>query len=170
VPEAQLFSLCFLPRGDLATSRSQSNAPLVRSNINNIRRCWISSAPVTKMRLSHTIGEEWPAYGTAVRHAMFSFLVASHWRGRFVSVLLPSPRGPRHPGQFSAGESPGTIKRISSEIFQIGIVESLLAGGFRWRAGEASRCHGMGPRDIAENLSELFRVERRCPYLPSLIL
>ena len=45
-------------------------------------------------------GDEWPSPGMAVFHAMFS--VALHFKGTVFSVLEPSPRGPRQPGQFSA--------------------------------------------------------------------
>jgi hypothetical protein len=46
------------------------------------------------------VSEAWPLPGTATFHAMFS--VADHWVGIPFSRLIPSPKGPRQPGQFSA--------------------------------------------------------------------
>jgi hypothetical protein len=48
------------------------------------------------------MGEEWPLPERGVFHAMHWPLAPSHSRGSSVSALVPSPRGPRHPGQFSA--------------------------------------------------------------------
>jgi hypothetical protein len=45
-------------------------------------------------------GEEWPLPAMATFHARFS--VVLHRAGIFFSKLVPSPRGPRQPGQFSA--------------------------------------------------------------------
>ncbi len=51
-------------------------------------------------RSPKTMGELWPLPGRGVVHAIFSVLL--HRSGTPVSSLLPSPRGPRQPGQSAA--------------------------------------------------------------------
>ena len=58
------------------------------------------------MRSSQTIGEACPLPGISVFQAIFSPRGPFQCSGRFFSRLLPSPRGPRQPGQFSARASP----------------------------------------------------------------
>ena len=57
---------------------------------------------VTRTRFSQTIGDECPRPGMEARQTTFFPDVPSQVMGRFVSLLVPSPRGPRHAGQFSA--------------------------------------------------------------------
>src|SRR6185369_8494504 len=53
-----------------------------------------------KTLLFHTTGDECPSPGTSVFQLIFSSRLQRV--GGFFSRLVPSPRGPRHPGQFSA--------------------------------------------------------------------
>src|SRR5437899_8888145 len=55
------------------------------------------------------MGEEWPRPAIGVFDLMF--LVALHSVGRFFSVEIPCPPGPRHCGQFGAGELPAVELR-----------------------------------------------------------
>src|SRR5688500_8566670 len=55
---------------------------------------------VTKILFSHTIGDEWPRPSIGVFHLMF--FVVLHSAGRFFSLEIPEPSGPRHCGQFPA--------------------------------------------------------------------
>jgi len=59
---------------------------------------------VRKIRLPQTMGEEWPSPGTAVFHTVPSLSLQRV--GGFFSRLVPSPRGPRQHGQFSAQAEP----------------------------------------------------------------
>src|SRR5678816_2865464 len=59
-----------------------------------------STAVVTNTRLPQTIGDECPRPGIAAFHLMFE--VGVHVAGRFFSVEIPEPSGPRHCGQFAA--------------------------------------------------------------------
>src|SRR5687767_14656915 len=72
-----------------------------------------SPVPVKKIRSPHTTGDDHPSAGTGVFHATFS--VADHLVGRFVSVEIPCPFGPRNRGQFSACECNATsaVTRIA---------------------------------------------------------
>src|SRR5207249_4648867 len=63
-----------------------------------------SIAVVRKILFPQTMGEEWPRPAIGVFHLMF--LVALHSVGRFFSVEIPCPPGPRHCGQFGAAELP----------------------------------------------------------------
>src|SRR5437764_75512 len=61
-------------------------------------RCSFSSRHAVTNTLSPvTIGDEWPVPGRAVFQR--TFLVVDHCNGSFVSVDVPSPRGPRQQGQ-----------------------------------------------------------------------
>ena len=64
----------------------------------------LSFACVRNTRSPHTTGVELPPSGSFVFHVIFS--VADHFAGRSVSVVTPSPVGPRHAGQFPAAEMP----------------------------------------------------------------
>src|SRR4030095_10487973 len=64
------------------------------------RRFPLLTACVTKTRSPQTIGEELPRSGNSAFHRTFS--VALHCNGRFSSVEIPVPVGPRQPGQFVA--------------------------------------------------------------------
>src|SRR5678816_2672442 len=59
-----------------------------------------STAVVTNTRLPQTIGDECPRPGIAAFHLMFE--VGVHVAGRFFSVEIPEPSGPRHCGQRAA--------------------------------------------------------------------
>src|SRR6266478_3997606 len=76
-----------------------------------------SIAVVKKMRFPHTIGEEWPSPGIGVFQRMF--FVGLHSSGRFFSVEMPLPEGPRHCGQSAA--RPGTVKITTASSILIGI-------------------------------------------------
>ncbi len=56
----------------------------------------------TNTRSFQTIGEACPVPGISTFQAMFWPLGPFQCSGRFFSRLLPSPRGPRQQGQFSA--------------------------------------------------------------------
>jgi hypothetical protein len=53
--------------------------------------------------------------GIGVFQATFSFASPFHLVGTPVSWLEPSPRGPRHPGQFSAAAGEMAIKNAKSK-------------------------------------------------------
>src|SRR5437868_13084525 len=55
---------------------------------------------VMKTRLFQTMGVELPRSGRGTRH--LTFLSVDQWMGRFFSLEMPWPAGPRHIGQFSA--------------------------------------------------------------------
>src|SRR5688500_19193773 len=61
-----------------------------------------SIAVVTKILLSQTIGDEWPRPSIGVFHLMF--LLVLHSAGKFFSVEIPDPSGPRHCGQLPAAD------------------------------------------------------------------
>src|SRR6185503_9964830 len=61
-----------------------------------------SIAVVTKIRFSQTIGDEWPRPSIGVFHLMF--FEVFHSAGKFFSVEIPVPSGPRHCGQFPADD------------------------------------------------------------------
>src|SRR6266498_5146280 len=61
-----------------------------------------SIAVVRNTLFAQTTGEEWPRPAIAVFHLMF--LVTLHSAGRFFSVEIPRPPGPRHCGQFGVAE------------------------------------------------------------------
>src|SRR5688500_19778893 len=63
-----------------------------------------SIAVVTKILLSQTIGDEWPRPSIGVFHLMF--LVVLHSAGKFFSVEIPEPSGPRHCSQLPAADEP----------------------------------------------------------------
>src|SRR5690242_8404081 len=54
------------------------------------------------------MGDECPSPGSSLRHTTFS--VRLQRVGGFFSRLVPSPRGPRQAGQFSAEESEAKAK------------------------------------------------------------
>src|SRR5947209_17402326 len=57
-----------------------------------------SMAVVRNTLLPHTTGDECPRPATGVFHLIF--FVAVHSVGKFFSVEIPMPPGPRHCGQF----------------------------------------------------------------------
>ena len=64
-----------------------------------------STATLRKMRSRQTMGVDPDQAGIGSFQAMFRSV--SHSTGRSVSVLTPSPVGPRQAGQFSASATPG---------------------------------------------------------------
>jgi len=64
------------------------------------RLCFWRSTPTRNSLLFQTIGEACPACGVGIFQTIFVF--ASQRTGMLFSRLVPFPRGPRHPGQFSA--------------------------------------------------------------------
>src|SRR5262245_45247750 len=69
---------------------------------------------VTNPRSPATIGDERPLPGNGVFQAIFS--VGDQRRGAIDSWLIPSPRGPRQPGQSSALERPARAIANPTEI------------------------------------------------------
>src|SRR3954469_11238557 len=80
----------------------QSSAPVFRSTHINARRFPI--ACVTKTRSFQTIGEEFPASGSATRQT--TLFVALHEIGAPSSSVAPFMFGPRHCGQFCCLQKP----------------------------------------------------------------
>jgi len=78
----------------------QSNFPVRRSKHKTSRLLLMRMACVTKTRSRHSAGVELPRSGSGTRQHTFSFVL--QWSGRFFSVAMPLPSGPRHPGQFAA--------------------------------------------------------------------
>jgi hypothetical protein len=64
------------------------------------------------MRFPQTTGLELPPSGKGVFQRTFS--VALHLRGNFVSCEMPSPVGPRKPGQFAALTVPDDASTITA--------------------------------------------------------
>lgn len=69
----------------------------------------------------HMMGEAWPIPGISVFH-LRSFSSVQE-RGAFLSGQMPSPLGPRHPGQLSARR--GVVKQAKRSA----ILRFILAGG-----------------------------------------
>ena len=91
---------CILPPGPRWTEIFHKIFPVEASRQITRRVSSLVSPAVTKTRSPRTIGEERPLPGNEVRQPMFSF--ADHVSGAEDSRLIPSPRGPRQPGQSSA--------------------------------------------------------------------
>ena len=83
--------------------RCQSGSPVSRSR-HQSSMLSSSTATLRKIRSPQTIGVDPDQAGIASFQAMFRSV--SHSTGRFVSVLTPSPVGPRQAGQFSARATP----------------------------------------------------------------
>src|SRR4029453_9536911 len=66
---------------------------------------------VRKILLPHMIGDECPRPGIAVLH--WTFFVWLHSSGRFFSIEMPLPPGPRHCGQLVS--SPADVTSAASE-------------------------------------------------------
>src|SRR5262249_697696 len=64
---------------------------------------------VTNTRSPQTMGDECPLPGMGVFQRIFSVLLQR--RGTLVSSDVPSPRGPRQPGQFSARVGAGMQRK-----------------------------------------------------------
>ena len=121
VLEARLFSLWIRSTGDFRTVFCQRIFPLGRS-MQISTRSWLPlSAATVKILSSQIIGEACPFPGSGVfQTTSFDMLQFVGIRGSF--SVLPSPRGPRQPGQFSAAprEDPrmmrmdGASKKIES--------------------------------------------------------
>ena len=73
-----------------------------------MRSSFSGRAVAVTTRLPHTIAEACPAPGRAVFQTVCA---AFHSVGTFFSRLLPSPRGPRQTGQFSAAAKLGKISK-----------------------------------------------------------
>ena len=111
VLEARLFSLWIRSTGDFRTVFCQRIFPLGRSMEISTRSWLPSSAATVKILSFQMIGEACPFPGSGVfQTTSFGMLqvVGIRWS---VSVL-PSPRGPRQPGQFSAAQRDGSRIRI----------------------------------------------------------
>jgi hypothetical protein len=63
------------------------------------------------------MGEEWPFTVSGDFHAMFC--VGDQASGMLVSVELPSPRGPRHDGQFSAWSVGKNAQKQANTTFMV---------------------------------------------------
>src|SRR5687767_6591793 len=100
VEEAELFSRCMDSRSDLATEVCQTILPEVALSFRSRRLPFSGEAEVRKTESFQTMGEDWPAPGMGVFQAML--LVDDQVVGALFSLLMPSPRGPRNCGQFSA--------------------------------------------------------------------
>jgi len=100
VDEAWLLSLWIRSKGLTRTTFVQRISPFLRSRQSSSRCCFSFRAVTRKMRSSQTIGEACPLPGSGVFHSRFS--VVLQVTGTFFSMLVPSPRGPLQPGQFSA--------------------------------------------------------------------
>ena len=75
-----------------------------------------SMAVTVKMRLPHTMAEAWPRPGSSIFHVAlegFQSVVT------FCSMEVPSLRGPRQPGQFSAWAV--SVMDTSSKIKHTGL-------------------------------------------------
>src|SRR5437667_7662555 len=81
--------------------------PSVRFKQRSARARSSGMAVTVKMRSFQTIGEACPTPGTSVFQATFA--VALQFLGICVSRLVPSPRGPRQHGQFSARDVSAAI-------------------------------------------------------------
>src|ERR1019366_8135833 len=83
------------------TTCSQITLPSARSRHHRARLCpFASSDCARKIRLPHTTGAACDFSGSAIFH--LTFCLSLQVVGRFFSVDLPSPLGPRQPGQLSA--------------------------------------------------------------------
>src|SRR5262249_32312092 len=100
--------------GAVSTVRCQRILPSWRSRQSSSLFCSFSKQVVTKTRSPQTMGEECPLPGIAAFQRMFSFSV--QWIGTAVSLLVPSPRGPRHCGQFSANDASHKKRTTAQEI------------------------------------------------------
>ena len=94
-----------------------------------------------KILSPQTTGEAWPPPGRGVRQITFS--VALHCVGTAFSRLVPSSRGPRHVGQFSACRrgwvrAPASVAKSSAgrnarrPVLPAGAVDDFRAK-IRWR-------------------------------------
>src|SRR5579875_3092791 len=106
------------------------------------------SALVRNRRDPQTIGVEPPMPGRGKLQAMFSVVLQR--AGRLVSVLMPSPRGPRHCGQLSARTKPASVdtrrvvlnneqnkgEGVTVGLPQKRIVDANLGGRIYWAQGE----------------------------------
>src|SRR5262249_2993798 len=102
VLEAVVLKRCICPLAPEWTGTFHRIFPVVRSRLST-RRDWSESSPaVMKTRSRHTIGDERPVPGNDVFQTMFS--LDDQCSGATFSLLMPSPRGPRQPGQSSAGQ------------------------------------------------------------------
>jgi len=101
VLEALEFSTCSLSGGACTTDLRQISAPEPRSkHISNLDSVSETNPEVNK-RSPITMGEACPV-GHDTFHFTFSLL--SQRVGNPFSMLVPSPRGPRHPAQSEAAE------------------------------------------------------------------
>src|SRR5262245_24335428 len=80
----------------------QSNLPSRREKHMSVRKLFFSMAWVTNTLSPQTAGVELPRSGRGTFH--FTFSVALHRVGRFLSGVMPSPSAPRQAGQLAAPE------------------------------------------------------------------
>src|SRR5262245_50673605 len=85
--------------------------PSRRSKHSRTRCCSFSRQVVTKIRSPQTTGEECPLPGMGAFHRILSFSL--HRTGTFVSVLVPSPFGPRHCGHSPARLNGPTLNNVT---------------------------------------------------------
>src|SRR5262245_30281558 len=81
--------------------RCQSVLPLCRLRHVSTRSCVASTQATTNTQSFQTIGEAWPLPGVGIFHTRLSPVSPFQRTGTLESRLVPSPRGPRQPGQFS---------------------------------------------------------------------
>ena len=86
--------------GASSATRRQTIFPVLASSRSSSRRSRSLIAVTTNTASPHTTGEACPFPGSGVFQRTFSLPL--HFSGTPRSRLVPSFRGPRHPGQFSA--------------------------------------------------------------------
>ena len=90
-----------------------------------------STATFRKIRSPQTMGVDPDQAGSGSFQAMFRS--ASHSIGRSVSVLTPSPVGPRHAGQCSASATPGAevaTDRATARATRMGCERMISSGRY----------------------------------------
>ena len=120
VLEERLFSLCTLSNGLFKTSVRQISRPFFLSIQSNFRDLSFSMAVTRKSFSPITIGEACPLPSIGSFHTRLSG--SDHLTGVEESIIVPSPLGPRQPGQSSANEGVEKFRaivgsRTNREIF-----------------------------------------------------
>ena len=95
---------CFFSSGEVRTNWRHNSVPVPPSRQTRCRPPFSVSAAIRNNRSSQTIGEACPSSLSGVFQRMFSDSL--HFVGIPFSRLEPSPRTPRHIGQFSAATLP----------------------------------------------------------------
>ena len=115
---------------------------------------WSPSWQVRNSRSPQTAGVEPPAPGS------FSFqatLSAFHCVGRRVSPLTPSLSGPRHCGQFSAGEAVAADSRTETTMPQRRTAEESVMAGSPWREDIGMRAAAVGTSPLYHGATGMSR-------------